>query len=146
MPKKWVEVADEYDKSQTKSDDENEETTSDSSDDSKVINIDNVIMDALKNIGLVNSSKNPKLANVEFEIKELKPAPKNIIKKSVANFDYEEIHELDKKNLSKYDTNMLLQILMVRGIKNHNPVLFHKSKNLLKTLNFEFTKNNRRKK
>ncbi len=57
--------------------------------------------------------------------------------KSVTDFDYEEIFELDQEELSDYDTNTLLKVLMVRGTKTNNPILWGKCKTLLQILNFE---------
>lgn len=66
---------------------------------------------------------------------------KNIKNKSIVDFDYNEIHTMDMEELSDYDINTLLKVLIVRGSKNNNPILWSKTKTLLKILNFELKPN-----
>jgi hypothetical protein len=66
---------------------------------------------------------------------------KNKKNKSIVNFDYNEIHMMDMEELSDYDINTLLKVLIVRGSKNNNPILWSKTKTLLKILNFELKPN-----
>jgi hypothetical protein len=61
--------------------------------------------------------------------------------KSIVDFDYEEVYLLDLDELSDYDTNTLLKVLMVRGTKTNNPILWSKCSTLLKLLNFEMKPN-----
>ena len=49
---------------------------------------------------------------------------------------------MDMEELSDYDINTLLKVLIVRGSKNNNPILWSKTKTLLKILNFELKPNN----
>lgn len=58
-------------------------------------------------------------------------------KKSVLEFDHNEINRLDKKVTKDLDNNTLLKILMVRGIKSSNPVLFNRSRGALLEINME---------
>jgi len=57
-------------------------------------------------------------------------------RKSVLEFDESVIRDLDKKELSKYDMNTLLKVLMLRG-RDNNPALERFSKNALLDLNME---------
>lgn len=61
--------------------------------------------------------------------------------KSIVDFDYDEVHLMDSEELSDYDTNTLLKVLMVRGTKTNNPILWSKSRTLLRLLNFEIKPN-----
>ena len=61
--------------------------------------------------------------------------------KSIVDFNYNEIHTMDMEELSDYDINTLLKVLIVRGSKNNNPILWSKTKTLLKILNFELKPN-----
>lgn len=61
--------------------------------------------------------------------------------KSIVDFDYDEIYMMDLDELADYDTNTLLKVLMVRGTKTNNPILWSKCKTLLKLLNFELKPN-----
>ena len=65
----------------------------------------------------------------------------NTKNKSIVNFNYNEIHMMDMEELSDYDINTLLKVLIVRGSKNNNPILWSKTKTLLKILNFELKPN-----
>ena len=125
--KKWAEVTDdEYhdeddgeqveDNSSEKSGSESEESEEDG-----VIDED-ALLESLKNVS-----------------SGIKPGQKN--GKSVCDFDYEEIQLMDAEELSDYDTNTLIKVLMVRGTNTNNPILWSKSRTLLKLLNFEIKPN-----
>ncbi len=78
----------------------------------------------------------------EILIGTLKAISTNLVKnKSIVDFDYDEINMMDMEELSDYDTNTLLKVLMVRGTKNNNPILWSKTRTLLKLLNFELKPN-----
>lgn len=81
--------------------------------------------------------------NEEILFETLNTFAKNYSKnKSIVDFDYDEIHMMDMEELSDYDINTLLKVLIVRGFKNNNPILWSKTKTLLKLLNFELKPNN----
>ena len=58
-------------------------------------------------------------------------------KKSVTDFDHDEIRKLDAERTKTIDDLTLLKILIVRGKDGHNPALWSSSQRLLKQLNFE---------
>lgn len=58
-------------------------------------------------------------------------------KKSIVDFDYDEIAQMDDEELADYDTIELLKVVMVRGFTSKNPILWNRTKSLLKELNFE---------
>ncbi len=119
--KKWAEVTDDeyHDENDT---DENTEEKSE------------------KSISDISEDNND--LDEEILIGTLKAISTNLVKnKSVVDFDYDEINMMDVEELSDYDTNTLLKVLMVRGTKNNNPILWSKTRTLLKLLNFELKPN-----
>lgn len=58
-------------------------------------------------------------------------------KKSIVDFDHDEIIKLDTGKIKDTDSLTLLKILLTRGESDHNPALMYGTKRLLKQLNFE---------
>jgi hypothetical protein len=123
--KKWAEVTD--DEYHDEDDGQVEVNSSEKSDDSSSDSDEDGVIDEealLETLKTVNSGTKPGQNG-----------------KSICDFDYEEIQLLDAEELSDYDTNTLIKVLMVRGTNNNNPILWSKSKTLLRLLNFEITPN-----
>jgi len=62
-------------------------------------------------------------------------------KKSIVDFDFGPIRELDSKHTLNISDDMLLKILMVRGKDKYNPALNKGVERLLRQLNGETLKN-----
>jgi hypothetical protein len=92
-----------------------------------------------------SSEKSSEESEKELLIEAIKTVADKINKtkttKSVTDFDYEELFQIDQEELVDYDTNTLLKVLMVRGTKTNNPILWGKCKTLLQILNFELKPN-----
>jgi hypothetical protein len=115
--KQWAEVTDDGDYHNNEEQQENSEESSEESSESDK----ELLIEAIKTVAdKINKTKNTK---------------------SVTDFDYEELFELDQEELVDYDTNTLLKVLMVRGTKTNNPILWGKCKTLLQILNFELKPN-----
>ena len=141
--KKWAEVKDEYqsdhqeDLPHANEFDNSDSCSSDSS--------DSPDSGSGSGSGSGSSSSGEIIGTLNITTKNIKTTnstqPNSIIqeniKKSIIDFDYEKIHKLDKDGLAAFDTNTLIKILMVRGTKTNNPVLWSKCSTLLKLLNFE---------
>ena len=78
----------------------------------------------------------------KFEVNEVNEAPQEVSrekeKKSVADFDHDEIRKLDVGLIHDTDVTTLLKILVVRGKDTYNPALWGGSQRLLRQLHCEF--------
>jgi hypothetical protein len=78
---------------------------------------------------------------IEQEVKEVEETQEK--KKSILDFNQEEISQLDQQVFAKYDNNTLLKVLYVRSVANGNPSLHFAVKKALLSTNFEFEQKQR---
>jgi len=138
---KWAEVTDddyhhtdiiEETKSKSLGNDSSDSHSISSSNSEEVIIKSMIVKSPITKLNTVEKQPNTKF---NHDLNNLKEFTKS--KPSIIDFDYDEIHIMDLEELSEFDTNTLLKVLMVRGTKTNNPVLWAKTKTLLKLLNFE---------